>query len=290
MDEQGTGTSAGSADADIEITSTPGIADHAAAGTPPSPRAVSEFRDSAGVLGTVVGQEFDLVREQAITAEGNPWQWLVGWFSPTRHVVTGYQDVLIEIQSYWLTLPNCAGASVKLTVSHSQATATSASCTILGIGGGPTFTMTAKVTPEYTATENRRAIRSVIGHFQRIEVRKHNRVLGEYPRLVGLDRSGNGWTYPVSQPPAIDQAWQLKDDDSYDWRDASTPNTVTVGIDRDTTWELDATLKLSQLNLEAGVSRKVTYLESTTLEYTLPPGQDYAWRRYRNLPVFYWTP
>jgi hypothetical protein len=151
--------------------------------------AIEDFLATPGVSGSDVAAAFEQALNQAEqeTAEsGGWWDKLRGFFRPETHRVAAVDNCAVELEGYWMTLPEVMGASVKLSVNVTSSSLTSASFKIAGIGGGPTFTIDLKEGLNHQASRCERVVLSAVGTFQKIEVVRRGNVIGTYPRLISL--------------------------------------------------------------------------------------------------------
>jgi hypothetical protein len=146
------------------VTQEPGLHDLLNQDDPPPDAELMESLDAflatPGIGGTDVADELDTtIREQAdSTAQGfgGWWEALRRWLAGERHEVVGTERGDVELEALWLTLPDVTGASATVSSSVTDSDETSASVTIAGIGGGPTFTIALKEKLEFDGTTNGR--------------------------------------------------------------------------------------------------------------------------------------
>jgi hypothetical protein len=254
--------------------------------------ALAAFRDSPGVAGTALQETLDdAIRRRAEAADESFgwWDAFRRWLAGEQSRVVDHLEEAVELEAYWLTLPDTAGAKVTVTSSISKAGETSAALTIAGIGGGPTFTIDVKEAVGFVATQTERVELSVPGTFDIVEVTRDGAVIAKYPRLRELDKNNLSWTIRPSPAPDPAPFGQPTSTRTFDASGSTGTTTDTLTITKGTTWELGVDLKFAKLGLEAKVGTKVTYTREVMYAYELPGGHNYQAASYRGFPAFLWT-
>jgi hypothetical protein len=280
----------------VEVTLEPGLTSLLDA-EQPVPDAVLEpavdaFLSTPGVAETSVHETLNETMTASAQATGEAFGWwsaLKRWWNGEEQSVVGTERQPIAVASYWLTLPDVPDATVKVTSTVAQSTETSASLTIVGIGGGPTVKAELKDSVEFTATEIERAVLTRIGTFEKVEVRRGGAVVAQYPRLVAIDETVVDWARARDTVPDPATLGTPVDTATFRFTDASDVSTKTLTVSRGTSWELGLDLKLAQLGLEFKGGVKITYDRDVEYECTLPAGHDYAARSYSSFPAYVWT-
>jgi hypothetical protein len=280
---------------EIEITSAPGLIDPGT-GQPvtgePYESALNDFLSSRGVANTdveVAVREALLRAEESANEATGWWDAVRYFFAPETHNVVDTEEARIELAGYWLTLPDVPEAKVTLTVSVTDKSQRAMSVKIAGIGGGPSFELTVKSGLQHEATSQQRAVLATRGAFQRVQVTRGGKPIGEYARLVALDEDNVEWSYPAAALPGSAQLGQKGPSVGYDLRANTSADKVTLDITQGTTWDFSAGLKLTQLGgIEAGISGQVSYQRDASYEYELPPGRRYQATKYASFPVYVW--
>jgi hypothetical protein len=260
---------------------------------PPYDGAFADFLATPGVSGSDVAVAFKQALTQAAqeTAEGvGLWESLRRFFRAETHKVVAVDNRAVELEGYWMTLPEVMGASVKLSVSVSSSSETSASFTIAGIGGGPTFTIDLKEGLNHEASRCERVVLSAVGTFQKIEVVRRGNVIGTYPRLISLDRANLTWKFDPAVPPPVSGLGASVATRGYDQSDSDGATIATLEIDRGTAWDVSAGISLPNFGgIGAQISAKVIYQRDVGVEYTLPGRHYYRATRFANFPAYLWT-
>lgn len=280
---------------EIEITSTPGLI-NPRTGQPvtgePDEGALNDFLSSRGVANTEVevAARETLHRIRGGTEEAAGW-WdaIRDFFAPEIHNVVDTEETRVELAGYWLTLPDVPEAKVTLTVSITDKSQRAMSVKIAGIGGGPTFELTVKSGLQHEAESQQRAVLATRGTFQRVQVTRGGKPIGEYARLVALDEENVEWSYPPAELPGPALLGQPGSSVGYDLRANTSADKVTLDTTQGTTWDFSAGIKLPQLGgIEAGLSGQVSYERDVSYEYVLPPGRRYQATKYASFPVYVW--
>jgi hypothetical protein len=279
-----------------ELTAIPGPVDpHSGRPSEQAPYegAIEDFLATPGVSGTDVAAAFRRVLTLAAqeTAEGADWWGAVRrFFAPEVHTVVAVGEQPVELEGYWMTLPDVKDASVKLTVTVGSSRETAASFTIAGIGGGPTFTIDLKEGLSHQAAVCERIALSTMGVFQRVEVTQNGNVIGTYPRLVTLDLDNLDWDFDPATPPSASTLGNPMSSRRFDQSASNGSTTITLEISRGTTWEMSAGLSLANLGgIEAKLSAKATYQRDVAVECTLPGNHHYLATRYAGFPAYLWS-
>jgi hypothetical protein len=279
-----------------ELTVVPGPVD-AESGRPslqpPYEGALEDFLATPGVQGTEVEAALNrtLLEAAQDTAEAPGWWNAVRrFFTGEDHQVVAETEQQVELEGYWMILPDVPGASVTLTVSINSSSETSASFTIAGIGGGPTFTIALKEGLSHEAAVCERITVTTTGVFEKVQVTKDDRILGTYPRLRSLDMSNLSWNFTPVPPPTPALLGDASSTTHFNASATAGKTVQTLEITRGTTWNVSAGLDLPNLGgIKAQVSTKNTYERDVKLEYTLPGGHVYAASRYAGLPAYLWS-
>jgi hypothetical protein len=279
-----------------ELTEQPGFHDLLSRDEPVSNNelrpALEAFLATPGIAGTPVQEALDEVtrpRPAAVESLSSWWDGVHHWLWGQRVDVIDTEDRAVELAAYWLTLPAVADAKVTVTSSVTSSDETSASFTVLGIGGGPTFTVDIKEDVSFPATKMEQVVLSAIGSFEKVQITKDGAVVATYPRLRALDRDNLTWTRTPFAPP-----------DPGSWGtptrtrrfDVTASNDITknaLTVTKGTAWEGGAELSLKKLGLAAKVGTKVTYEREVAFEYELPGGHDYLASLYPTFPAYLWT-
>jgi hypothetical protein len=273
----------------VEISEEPGLHDLLEEGAPPDDRdlerAVDEFMLSRGVEDTPVGEGLgDAIRVHSEATEegiGGLWRALRAWLAGEQHKVVGIEQQSLDIGSYWLTVPDIAGAKVSLTSSVSSSRETSGAVTIAGIGGGPTLKIAIKEDVAFNdVTENERVDVSAIGTFEEIQVTKDGQVVTTYARLKAVDGDHIVFTPHPAAPPDPGPWGRPTKSERYDVREGTGTVKLVLTVDRGTTWEIGAELSVPNLGLKAKLDAKMTYEREVSFAYEFPRGQDVIAARY----------
>jgi len=278
-----------------EIIAVPGLADAGNATPPDAPYAgaVRDLLATPGIAGTGVEGELRQALGQAIEDAGVGGRWwdaLRRRLTPEYHTIVGVDQQVIQLDGYWMTLPQANGAKVKLTVSVEASTERSASFTIAGIGGGPQVTLMLKEGLVHETSAAERVLLSAEATFQQIVVTRQGEVIATYPRLVAIDDRQLEWSFHPGDSPSGEGLGEPLSSRGFDQSTSEGSTTATLKIARGTVWEISAGLTLASLGgLEARISAKVAYQEGVALEYQLPPRHRYLATRYANFPAYVWT-
>lgn len=216
------------------------------------------------------------------------WDRLSSWLRGEKVKVVGRAEAPVEMGIYWLTLPKVAEARVTLDVSLESDRETSASLTIFGVGGGPTFTVALKEGLSHEATSPERVALSAIGTFEKIEVTGDGGTV-TYPRLVDLDQANLTWVFALAMPPRPESCGPRISSTTFDASAASGTTTKTLSIGRDTKWKLGIDLDLANLGLKASLDGSITYSREVGFEYALPGGRKYVAAQYKEFPAYLWS-
>jgi hypothetical protein len=279
-----------------EVTVIPGPVDPDTGSPSPEPPyegALEDFLATPGVAGTEVETVLNQTLLQATqeTAEGLGW-WdnIRQFFARENHTVVAEGEQVVELEGYWMILPEVPGASVSLTVSLSSSNEKSASFMIAGTGGGPAFTIGLKEGLSHQAAVCERITLTAVGVFQKIEVSKDNAVIGTYPRLASLDTDNLSWRFSPAAPPAAALLGNAFSTTRFDASTAAGTTTPTLEITQGTTWDVSAGIDLPNIGgIKAQISAKIKYEHGVKFEYSLPGGHLYTASRYQNLPAYLWT-
>lgn len=259
----------------------------------PYPGAVKDFLATPGVSGSDVAVPFNQALTQAAQeaafGEGL-WDRVRRILAAETHQVVAVDDRPVELDGYWMTLPEVTGSSARLSVSVTNSRETSASFTIAGMGGGPTFTIDLKEGLSHEASRPERVILSASGTFQKIEVVRHSNVIGTYPRLIRLDRDNLTWKFDPAMPPPANELGPSVATRSYDQSGSDGTTTAMLEITRGTVWNVSAGISLPNFGGIGGqLSAKVTYQRDVAIEYTLPGRHYYQATRFAGFPAYLWT-
>jgi hypothetical protein len=218
------------------------------------------------------------------------WGAIQWFFTGERHRVLEETAQVVELGGYWVIPPGVSDASAKLTVGLSSSNEKSASFTIAGIGGGPTFTIDLEEDLTYEATECVRITLTAAGTFQKIQVTRDGQVVTTYPRLVSVDRDNLSWTISKATPPDAASLGAALATSSFDISGVTGTAIRDLAISQGATWDLSAGLDLPNLGgIQAKVSTKIVYKQDVKFEYTLPAGHTYTASRYNNFPAYLWS-
>jgi hypothetical protein len=279
---------------EVEITSTPGLIDPGT-GQPitgqPYDTALDDFLSSRGVANTdvEVATKEALLRREVTEEAFGWWSAIRDFFVPEIHNVVDTEENQVELAGYWLTLPDVPEAKVTLTVSLTDKNQRAMSVKIAGIGGGPSFELAVKSGLQHEATSQQRAVLTTRGTFQRVQVTRKGKLIGEYARLVSLDEENVQWSYPAAALPDLAQLGQKGLTVGYDLSTNTSADKITLAITQGTTWDFSVGIKLTQLGgIEAGISGQVSYQRDVGYEYLLPPGRRYKATKYASFPVYVW--
>lgn len=290
------GTSADHKSLRVEVTEQPGLQALLAGDEPPPDaelrQAADLFVTTPGVEGTAVSERVgDAIRSGSqATAKGLGW-WdnLRRWLAGERQKVVGSEEHEIELVAYWLTVPGVAGAKVTLSSSATSSDETSASFTIAGIGGGPTFSLALKEDVKFDSARDLRVAMLAKATFEKVQVTRDGRPIATYARLASLDRDNLVWTVEPASPPDPTSwgspTWSRRFQVSL----STGTLTDTLTVTRGTTWDVGADLSLDKIGLKAKLGSKVTYEGEVECAYELPGGHDYLAVRYPAFPAFLWT-
>jgi hypothetical protein len=280
----------------VEITAEPGLAsllesDQPVADATLQP-AVDAFLNTPGLTDSKLHEELTATLERHAETTGETSGWftpLKEWWTGIRHRVLRTEQQPVVVASYWLTLPDVPNAKVTVTSSVEKSNESSASLTIAGIGGGPTFTATLKDSVDLDATETERAWKTRIGTFQEIEETYGGKVIARYPRLVRIDGDDEGdWTRATEAFPDLATLGPSKQR-KFNFAGATGKTTETLTISRGTTWELGLDVNLPSLQLGFQASVKIAYNCDVDYAYELPKGHNYIAHRYASFPAYIWA-
>jgi hypothetical protein len=273
-----------------EVTQEPGLIELLSQEQQPvsDSRIVAALNEFRGSLANADMRDAEALNEMP----GQPTDWwhtLRDWFTGERHEIVGQAEAPLELQAYWLTLPDVPAASVKLTVAVEASDETSASLTILGIGGGPTFTLDIKEALEHQASEPERVSLFAPGTFEKVRVMRGGEEVFEYARLVSLDRTNLEWTFAAAKPTDVALCGPQMSSKKVGASASSGTTTMTLNISRGTKWEFGADLSFEKLGLGAKLAASITYTRDVGFEYVLPGRYDYVATRYEDFPAYLWT-
>jgi hypothetical protein len=224
--------------------------------------ALKAFRRTPGVINTPIGRSLDeAVFRQAETADE-----AFGWWDAVRRWLRGEDDRVVdqmdepvELEAYWLTVPNVSHAKVTVSSSPAKSNEPSASLTIAGIGGGPTLTLALKEDVKFDAAETERVVLTTTGTFELVRVTRNGAVVTTYPRLCALDRANFGWTRRRASPPDPASVGPARSSRTFDASASGGTTTDTLTLTRGTIWEFGAEVGIAKLGLKAKVGGKITY-------------------------------
>src|SRR5690348_3089050 len=178
-----------------EVTVIPGPVDPGTgepSPVPPYEGALDDFLDTPGVAGTEAVTELRRAQlaasQETVESVAGVWGGIKWFFTGERHTVLEENKQVVELGGYWVIPPGVSDASAKLTVGLSSSSEKSASFTIAGIGGGPTFTIDLEEDLTHEATECVRITLTAVGVFQKVQMTRDGQVVTTYPRLVSIDR------------------------------------------------------------------------------------------------------
>ena len=279
----------------VEISQRPGLRELLEADTPVSDAqlapAIDAFLLTPGVQGSPVEDALgDLARSHADSTgqTGGFWASLKQWWKGEHHEVTGTEERWVELSSYWLTLPAAPGARMTLTSTVTDSKTASASLTIAGVGGGPTFNLDVKESVEFQSSFDERASLRARGTFDRIDVTRAGQHIAEYGRLRTIDRNTTDWLRERAPAPAPADLGPLRRTKGFTMTDAGGVSIETLSIDRGTSWNLGLNLTLPQLGLTVTLGGTLTYEQDVDYTYELPEGHDYEASMYTTIPAFLW--
>jgi hypothetical protein len=279
---------------DVVVTTTPGLFDLINEEDPDAPyeKAVQQFLTTPGIANTEVETSLlDALPADAATAEGAAWlRKLREWLRGESHQVVGTVQERFTTEAYWLPLPNIPGAEAELSVMAQRSVDTSLEIKIAGIGGGSGqdvavregFTVRTKTKPQ-------RVDVSMMGTFDKVEVRKQGQLVTAYARLTGIDKNtverhvvdiGYG-NLPGGGPIRFEQGWNLTQ--------STAMTDQLLGTARSTHWKIEGGLSLPKVQLTANASRECTYKYDVGFKYTLPSGHMYKVTQYENHPAYHWS-
>jgi hypothetical protein len=216
------------------------------------------------------------------------WDGLGRWLRGEKVKKVGRTEAPVEMGVYWLTVPEVPDAKATLDVALKSDKETSASLTIFGVGGGPTFTVALKEGLSHEAARSERVALSAMGTFEKIEVSADAGTV-TYPRLVALDQANLTWVFASAMPPKPEACGPRISSTTFDASGASGTTTKTLSIGRDTKWKLGIDLDLANLGLKASLDGSITYSREVGFEYTLPGGRKYVAAQYKDFPAYLWS-
>ena len=167
----------------FEGAEAPGLLDHLAVDRPPGrdelTSAVENFLRDRNVTDTELAEEIRKSTEPEVSTEGfrDMWEAIKHAFRPVELVVVDTQTKDVPLEAYWLTLPTVPGASVTLTSSSTTSDEKSGSLTILGIGGGPTFTFAITRVLDFEADDQQCVELLAPGTFEQMRAMKGEKLL-----------------------------------------------------------------------------------------------------------------
>ena len=187
-----------------------------------------------------------------------------------------------------MTFPDVPEAKVTLTRTSATSSETAASLTMLGIGGGPTFTNEIALTDSFEADDSQKVELLVSATFERVRAQKGNEELAEWMMLESMDWSNTGITRQPRQPPDPTGWSSAVQTRRFDLSAVNDPTTESVKVAAGTPWENKAGLSFEKLGLEVSLSAKMTYQREVNYETSLPGGHDYVASLYREYPAYLW--
>lgn len=266
----------------------------------PYKEAIADFLDTPGIAGTDIAAE---VQEIARTVakqttnypdEGARWNTLRDalkhLFLQERHTPLGSEQQPIELESYWMTLPDVQGASVEINITGGQSAAVSATLTIAGIGGGGQFTIDLKQGLSHKTTRCEKVLVKGMATFEKIEVTRHDKPITTYPRLIAIDTDNLSWDFRRETPPFAADPNEKPITKEFNIPNTDGSTTISLSIDKKTTWNTSVGLSFPNLGgINANVSTQLTYQTGFELKNELPPGHQYVAKLYKKIPAYIWT-
>jgi len=277
----------------VDVVAHPGLADLLKADQPPAraelDQALGEFLESGGVKGSAVHEEINLRAAEAGSGTGEApdwWQALKEWWRGEEHRVKETEERPLELAAYWLTLPAVPGASVTVTSSTANAKEVSASLSIAGIGGGPSFELNVEEEVDFEGEAEERASLSVKATFEKVDVVRAGQVVGTYVRLRSVDRDNITWTRSEQQPPSASSLGAESESREFNFAETHGESTQKITIAKGASLALG--IEFSAWGVGVKLGGKVTYKQDVSYANKLPAGHVYRARRHDGFPARLW--
>jgi hypothetical protein len=206
-----------------------------------------------------------------------------------REVVLDEETKVVELEAYWLTLPEIQGSKVTMTVTRQTSDESSASVTIVGFGGGPTFTFSIKDELSFEVQETCRVLLRAPATFRKMQMRQGDRVWKpDYVRLGSIDFDNLEWEVTPADPPDVSGWGKPVTTTRFTIAVPNATGIRTLTVNAGTAFETKLEVSLKKLGLEASLSTKMAYERELSFANELPGGHQYLAARYNGFPAYIW--
>jgi hypothetical protein len=173
-----------------------------------------------------------------------------------------------------------------MTSSSSKAKEVSASLSIAGIGGGPSFEMNVEEEVSFEGEADERAYLTVKAKFEKVDVLRSGQVVGTYVRLRSVEGDDSTWTRNEEHPPSASSLGARSESKEFDFTRTHGSSTQKITIAKGTSLALGVDLKLWGVGVKLGGN--VTYRQDVSYANKLPAGHVYRASRYEDFPARLW--
>jgi hypothetical protein len=254
--------------------------------------ALQAFKATNGVAKTPVETSLDA----AIHRRADGTQQSLGFFETLRrwwvgelHEVVGREERMVPLDAYWLTLPEVPGAEASVAASEATSEEFYASVKILGVGGGPAFTVGLREKLGVTSPDPLKISSAAMGTFEKVEVRRDGKTVTTYPRLVAVDDNVKEYELTECAPPPASSLGNETGSQRFTVAARTATLRPELTIARGSVWEFGSEISLEQLGLKANSGMKTTLERELHYEHVLPGGHDYRAVRYAGFPAYLWS-
>ena len=258
---------------------------------------LKNFMTTPGVRGTSVGTTLGEYRAWQQAQEGPLLSF--GWRDTANKVadfIFGRDVEVVAEEQRWLPFrvqalycPTVPGAEATLSISSEKESKASCRLSIAGVGGGPDFSVTLKMSTGFKTKE-----KSISVTYEFDTVWEHCNLIASdgsrtsFPRLKELRRNSRRTTPHLITPSRPRDDWgEVAEREVIDLRKGDVDATQKLEISAGTEWEASAELEI--FGVTVGPKYILDMKWTTELEYVLPKGHTYLARRYQKMPWWWWS-
>jgi hypothetical protein len=271
------------------VETRPGLDELVSRGSTPDSltTAVQQFLATPGVRDSGLGDQLAAVIDER-GRSARPGAGLLGsvrrLFARRELVVAATHQTRLPLRTFWLCVPPVPDASTTFNLEVGGERKISASIEIFGLGGGPSIDILVSEGIERTVDRSEQIELAVPVMIERVEIRRDGELELSYPRLAGCG-SPRVWNSSEADDPSPAGTPAV----TYDLADDRSPTTVTVSVERGTTWTGSLGLTIEALGLDTGLDYETTTAEQCSYSYELPPGHRFVAHRQGDRPGYFWS-
>jgi hypothetical protein len=256
------------------------------------------FLTTPGIGGTSVAAQLNELRPTDKTPNGGPLL-TFGWRSAAHAIADFLMGRKVEVvaeETSWLPFklhvvhcPPVDGAEANLRLITDSTSKSSCRLSVVGVGGGPEFSVAVKVSTGFKTTAKSMSVvyafETVWQHCHLIDVDGSRTA---FPRLKELRKNSRRITPETFAPINPRRDWgSVVEQEVLDLRDADDNTTRKLEVTAGTSWEASAETEI--FGFKAGPKYTLDLKATNELEYVLPKGHTYTAARYAKMPWWWWS-